>query len=339
MSQSRRDDLRAIATPPDDANAGLWLDKFMPFQVKKGDPVPAEGEPRQMLVESTASIPEPPAYKTFFETQWEPALAQAGAATKKAEVIGRLVVGLGSEAVLENSITLHRTYGAPYIPGSALKGLAAWYARNRLEGWDKDGEDYRILFGDTESAGFVTFFDALYVPGSGHKKQALWPDVITVHHPDYYQGKDAPPADWDSPTPIPFLSATGKYLIALSGPEEWVEAAFQILALALDEVGIGAKTSSGYGRMKLEMPKPKRNIVKEFLERWQAEDASALPQNTNKYYEEWKGLTDVDDAGKTEIAQAILDRLSKDAAKFVKRKRGKAWYKDLEDFVSSHKQA
>jgi cold shock CspA family protein len=75
--------------------------------------------------------------------------------------------------------------------------------------------------------------------------------VITVHHPDYYQtdSNPPPPADWDNTTPIPFLSATGNYLISLAGPNEWVEKAFDILELALRKQGIGAKTSSGYGRM------------------------------------------------------------------------------------------
>ena len=39
----------------------------------------------------------------------------------------RLIVGLGSENVLETGIRLHHTYGMPIIPGSALKGLAAHY--------------------------------------------------------------------------------------------------------------------------------------------------------------------------------------------------------------------
>jgi CRISPR-associated protein Cmr6 len=79
-----------------------------------------------------------------------------------------------------------------------------------------------------------------------------------VHHPAYYSGKNVelvPPADWDEPTPVPFLSATGSYLIALSAPkgcEEWRQAAFDILKLALAEEGVGAKTSSGYGRMTIQ---------------------------------------------------------------------------------------
>jgi CRISPR type III-B/RAMP module RAMP protein Cmr6 len=40
----------------------------------------------------------------------------------------RLVVGLGADSVLETSITLHRVYGFPIIPGNALKGLARTWA-------------------------------------------------------------------------------------------------------------------------------------------------------------------------------------------------------------------
>lgn len=233
-------------------HAGLWLDKYLDDRID-------EKERKSRLVLDVAEIAEPKVYAAFFE-RWKKALADAGvveAAMREAEVRGRMIVGLGSEAVLETSITLHRTYGVPVIPGSALKGLASSYARRRLEGdgWRKGGKDHTILFGNTESAGYVTFFDALYVPGSGFRKgatpQALWPDVITVHHPKYYMG-DEPPADWDSPTPVYLLSATGRYLIALGGPEEWVNAALSILDLALAEEGIGAKTSSGYGRMRIE---------------------------------------------------------------------------------------
>ncbi len=250
---SRRQDVATMKA--DQAqHAGLWLDKYL---VAEGGNQSGDDKPKSILVGEAARIPEPPIYEAFYK-RWKRSLAEIGVPEthmRAAKVTGRLAVGLGSESVLETAITLHRTYGVPFIPGSALKGLAASYARRRLEGagWRKDGEDHNILFGSTETAGYVTFFDALYVPGSGFrnsekKPQALWADVITVHHPTYYQG-DQPPADWDSPNPIPFLSATGNYLIALHGEERWVQAAFEILELALTEEGIGAKTSSGYGRM------------------------------------------------------------------------------------------
>jgi CRISPR-associated protein Cmr6 len=242
---SRRQELKTV-TIGQTTHPGLWLDKYLKKQVEGGgDNAKADH------FKAAARSPVPAAYKTFFE-RWTKSLDAAGAVSQFAKAQGRLAIGLGNESVLETAITLHRTYGVPYIPGSALKGLAAHYAHMCLDTkWRKGSDAYNTLFGETTEAGYVTFLDALYVPGSSKGDQPLALDVITVHHPDYYQGKNSPPADWDSPTPIPFLSATGSYLIALHGAESWVEAAFEILGLALKEEGIGAKTSSGYGRMTL----------------------------------------------------------------------------------------
>ena len=99
----------------------------------------------------------------------------------------------------------------PSIPGSALKGLAASYAHHHLgEGWRKGEQFHQLIFGDTRNAGYITFYDALYIPGTGrYRGKALAPDIITVHHQKYYQDAEAVPSDSDDPNPIPFLSATG----------------------------------------------------------------------------------------------------------------------------------
>lgn len=255
------------AQPNTENHAGLWLDKFLKDDFKGGTDKMSS---KELLVTEAAGMKLPEAYRSFY-ARWERSLKEicGDKNCRNARTLGRLAVNLGSESVLETSIALHRTYGVPFIPGSALKGLAAHYVMHYLQKdprWVKDkGDGYVTLFGTTEEAGFVHFYDALYVPDSGKDKRALWKDVITVHHPDYYQGKkpeymngkDAPPADWDSPTPIPFLTANGSFLIALSGPsDEWVQKAFEILELALCREGIGAKTNSGYGRMEF-VDKPK----------------------------------------------------------------------------------
>jgi CRISPR-associated protein Cmr6 len=234
-------------------NAGLWFEKYV------GDLSDYAGV-RVKLVRQTAELrTEADAYDAFYR-RWEDVLENLKTAqyveTRKAKAEGRLSIGLGGKGVIETAITLHRTYGVPYIPGSALKGLTASYARNRIGGeWALGTTAYNVVFGKTEEAGYLTFHDALYVPGSANG-QPLRPDVITVHHPDYYQNKkDAAPADWDDPNPVPFLSATGQYLVALSaipGCEEWLKRTWEILKLALEQEGIGAKTSSGYGRMTLQ---------------------------------------------------------------------------------------
>ncbi|WP_205703956.1 type III-B CRISPR module RAMP protein Cmr6 [Candidatus Chloroploca sp. Khr17] len=258
MMLSRRKALQECGWASD--HAGLLLDRYL---YRAGSASGESDSPQAELVKQVTNVREPKAYKLFF-TQWQDALTNRGAVQRVARTKGRLILNLGAESVIETSLALHRTYGMPYLPGSALKGLAAAYARQYLEGeaWQATrdvnqpsyGEHYKTIFGTPKEAGYITFFDALYLPGSGLKGQALYQDIITVHHPDYYQGQGSPPADWDSPTPVPFVSATGHYLIALHGPPAWVNLTFEILALALDELGIGAKTSSGYGRMALLEP-------------------------------------------------------------------------------------
>lgn len=258
---SRRDRLTLVSLNKADTHAGLWIDKFLRSQEddKRADSDKQDTNPRNRLVLDAASVVVPDAYARFF-LRWHNALKQHEAASPAhprtsvafAQVDNRLAVGLGAEAAIETSVALHRTYGVPVIPGSALKGLAAAFVRQRLgeSDWGPQTQAYCTLFGDTNQAGYVTFFDALFVPGSGRGPNGLplMPDVMTVHHPDYYQG-DKPPADWDSPTPVPFPTATGVFLLALAGPDAWRSFALDLLRDALRELGVGAKTSSGYGRM------------------------------------------------------------------------------------------
>src|SRR6266567_4078380 len=171
---------------------GLWLDKYIEEQENKdvesqSNKAQGKGNSRSDFVKEVASLRELGEYEKVFQ-RWTKMLTDYDAQTRIATVKGRMIVGLGSESVLETSICLHRTYGVPYIPGSALKGLAASYAHQRLGGeWQRGGQFHTIVFGDTDKAGYITFFDALYLPGSGYKRRALYVDVITVHHQRYYQ--------------------------------------------------------------------------------------------------------------------------------------------------------
>lgn len=171
-----------------------------------------------------------------------------------AECKGRFVVGLGDASVLETSLRLLRPWGVPYLPGSALKGVAAKAAHARGGDWAaapqpgaQPGSHHANLFGSVDQAGLVTFHDAWWKPS---KEVPIHPDVMTGHHQDYNGGKGLP-LDSDSPNPVSFVSATGTYLVALTGPSDWVELAKALLAEALELDGIGAKTSTGYGRFAL----------------------------------------------------------------------------------------
>ncbi|MBE3650748.1 type III-B CRISPR module RAMP protein Cmr6 [Paenibacillus polymyxa] len=177
-----------------------------------------------------------------------------------------LVIGHGGNSVLETSLALHRIYGVPYLPGTALKGVASHYAHRQLgdqqPALKRTGSDYNILFGSQTSAGFIQFHDAFPTPATVCK--VLKQDVLTAHHQDYngiivepYRSdiEYKAPRDDDSPVPIPFLSASAHFGIILTceGEQEsamkWLSLAKTILLGALRDEGIGAKTNAGYGRL------------------------------------------------------------------------------------------
>lgn len=244
--RGRRRILESVTMEDRSTHAGLWFDRY--FDLKHGD------EAKRNLMIQTARISPPEGYRTWYDRYRAALSEQEGVQLAIATTHSRLIVGLGDSGVAETGITLHHTYGVPYIPGSALKGLAAAYAHLRLDGddWRRGRANHTIMFGTTETGGYITFFDAPYIPGSAKDDRPLAEDVMTVHHPHYYVGDTpAPPADWDSPNPVPFLTATGCYLIAVAGPQEWARTALMILGMALRDMGIGAKTSAGYGRMQL----------------------------------------------------------------------------------------
>jgi len=325
-------------------HAGLWLDKYMGDQSRrqngKGENND-KSESRRDLVDEVAELPEPPEYAACYKRWQEMLKVYDSAQTRRVQVRGRMAVGLGSESLLEASICLHHTYGVPYIPGSAIKGLAASYAHHYLgDEWHRGKTLHDLVFGKTDEAGYITFFDALYIPGTGRNDgRALAPDVITVHHQEYYQGAGAP-TDSDDPNPIPFLSATGQYLLALAAPDfqqptRWVDITFQILAEALEKLGIGAKTSSGYGRMKfidspVRPPDPEVKAAENYKREVQA--LKNVAGEINAYYQRWQNLTS-EEARKI-LAQSIVDKI--ESAGRTKATADRTWYKELRTFLDSH---
>lgn len=173
--------------------------------------------------------------------------------------------GLGNPHPVENGLSWHPVLGTPYLPGSAVKGLArAWLElndydpeiRKRLFGSDhKDPQQARSFDQEPELiAGEVIFFDALPL-----EQVSLDVDVMTPHMGKWYeQGDSRPataettPADWHAPIPVPFLVARQvvlQFVVAPRQPQakELAELASQALRAALENLGAGAKTAVGYG--------------------------------------------------------------------------------------------
>ena len=159
------------------------------------------------------------------------------------------VPGVGIESPYETGIRLHHIYGVPFIPSSSIKGSVSSYLKLFLGKGDTDSDRIRVL-GSQEKKGSVLFFDAY--PTLPQNRTLLKLDVFTPHYQPYYAESDYP-ADRFSPIPIPFLTV-GK------GVEFWfhiaardigdLSIASDWLKGALQNVGVGAKTMTGFGHFR-----------------------------------------------------------------------------------------
>jgi len=205
-------------------------------------------------VRAIADIKVPQPYTDALR-RWKSIIAcLPGTAQRTVDASGPLAVGLGAASPIDIGCALHHTYGVPYLPGSALKGLA-----RRVAGLSNVTADKRReLFGadDSEVAGYITFWDGWLDTETNHQSKPLRQDVITVHHRHYYESAGVtPPTDFDKPSPLPFLTVKPRAQFLISAtcadPSEigltWAELACQLVVEGFKELGFGAKTNAGYG--------------------------------------------------------------------------------------------
>lgn len=252
---------------PRDAHAGLWFDKFCnwwgrdpdpkktgpaswslaAFSIKKG-PDKGEYNPKLDWIRTVTDYPVGnSALLAEHPTRLADLARKLGGQAIVLKTTSRFATGLGREHPIENGFVWHPVLGVPYLPGSSVKGLVRAWATT----WAEPKPDLAAcqrIFGAQNTVGTVLFLDALPVAPTQLKA-----DVMTPHYGDYYQGK-SPPADWLSPTPIPFLTvAPGQlfqFALAPAAPDAGAdcETAIQWLTKALEQLGAGAKTAVGYGR-------------------------------------------------------------------------------------------
>lgn len=208
-----------------------------------------------------------------------------------AETDWRFVSGLGNGHPFETGFTWHRTLGAPYLPGSSVKGLIRAWA----EDWGAaDPDEVKRLFGDTdtEGAGALIVFDAFPI-----EVPKLELDIMNPHYGPYYQDQSSsiPPADYHSPVPVFFLTVAAKttfeFALAPRRPRDHkgkdaMEAGLKLLREALETLGSGGKTAVGYGRMvnaRIENPNttPEERIRAKVIQ-WSLDE---LAENIGK---KWK---------------------------------------------------
>jgi CRISPR-associated protein Cmr6 len=254
---------------PSHANAGLWFERFFDqfdhtwqvrdqkidwlknnFNRSSGESQALENHAirQQQLCQNLEGISK------VFKTQWH------------------FVTGMGNPHPIENGLSWHPTLGVPYLSGAAVKGMV----RNWLEIWEQETTDEsqkaKLLnwFGSTSKnpldrgyevlTGNLIFFDAFPI-----ESVLMNVDIMTPHMGKWYEkgneikniAKDADkiPADWHDPTPISYLVIKkARFLFSIAPRKTTCDInlpeVMEVLEKALDYVGAGAKTATGYGQMK-----------------------------------------------------------------------------------------
>lgn len=201
----------------------------------------------------------------------------------KGDITYKLSVGLGNASTSETSLTLHHIYGVPYIPAQSIKGAIRNYFLSKYT-FHKDEQIslgnvniatsvlYKYIFGEdyydenNNVLGHVIFFDS-YAQGNIKIEK----DVMTPHYAGY-DGKNLP-TDNIEPNPIPFyiikntqflfeFAISKDDIIINDGYKEimikcdvFIEYIKEIMMNGLEEHGLGAKTSVGYGYFSCENKK------------------------------------------------------------------------------------
>ena len=183
---------------------------------------------------------------------------------------GNLIINQ-SGGVMENAgLCLDPIGNYPYIPGSAVKGVASHAAWME---W-KDDPSLEMALCIAHVFGYPTNhrdLDIVIVNGIGKEKAQAFSgavcfmaavpfddaritvDIATTHHLNYYQGKQPKAFDNEDPIPLPFpvVRAGSKFvfrLLPLKNCDDTIMTdAKHWLELAMTVCGMGAKTAAGYG--------------------------------------------------------------------------------------------
>lgn len=213
--------------------------------------------------------------------------AQRGIATSYSNT-WQIAVGLGNSHPLDNGMLWHPTLGVPYFQGSTVKGMAKalmekwgadpklikrWFGSvNLLQSKHYSASLFKTNFGyeidektkeelSAQATGSFIFLDAIPT-----KPVMLVQSIMTPHYGKWYEKGDTQPllpeiqpGDWHAPIPVNFLAVENSSMqfgvmprLGANVTEDETKQLANIIAIALEHLGIGAKTATGYGRMAVD---------------------------------------------------------------------------------------
>ncbi len=254
---------------PKDAHSGLWFDRFFnKFTVNNGNWSVSGDDAKKDWINTVKGTVGSSAQLDSFKARQTALVKQLKGRSQRYGSDWHFVTGMGNPHPVENGLSWHPTLAVPYLTGAAVKGLIrAWVELNeqeltetaknqRLKSWFGTVEKDEVA----EQAGDFIFFDAW-----PDQPPQLICDIMTPHRGDWYaKGDEADisnpkviPADWHEPVPIPFLVVKQTQLVFSIAPRQGkpvgeLDEVFKALTEALEWLGAGAKTGTGYGYFSLD---------------------------------------------------------------------------------------
>lgn len=246
-------------------NLGLSFEKFLGCVEEHGAHFVKD---KDLAIISSFRFDKKPNLKESYSyafKQWKTALEkQENALCFDIVAISRVILGSGNASSLEVGLNLNKPWGVPYISGSSIKGVVSSFLR-KTGPMDADSLDYVNIFGGSyggkKYSGSVVFNDAwLYTD----VENWFVPDIINPHYQKYYSGSRMPDG-MENPVPVKTLALDSglSFFVSMHGSRPVLEFLKQVMTNALEEYGIGAKTSVGYGRFKVVTSEQERiDLVK-----------------------------------------------------------------------------
>lgn len=263
-------------------NAGLIFDRYAPDWWND-----QTAKKNGLLAVTQAAARADQELLAAWQARWQQTAAAVQAEPFTLRTEWRLIAGLGRKGPLEVGFTFHRygfpilpgsslkglarAWGllrvAETTNAADLRTLDAVLSQEDSEKFEKEwpalaqaandatlarrtADGWRELFGTTANAGRAVFLDA--VPAS---LPTLVLDIMNPHYPKYYQGSEAP-TDSQNPIPVYFLAVaadtTFQFAVGWRGSldkhgQNYRTTAKTWLTQGLLNLGVGAKTSAGYG--------------------------------------------------------------------------------------------
>jgi len=233
-----------------EGHRGLWFDKFCSLWSDEGWDLGTKKS--EWVAQVTGNTGVSSLLKEYRDRQTD-FIASQGGDYRIYQSIIPVVSGLGRSNPVENGFVWHQTLGTPYFPGSSIKGAVRAWAKQTLS-----EEQVNLLFGADADSGNTSLGTVIFLDALPYQQCVVQHDVMTPHYSDWYsaestQLRDNLPGDWHSPTPIPFLSIAPKQKFMfgfICKNKSDTEVILRLLEETLFELGLGAKTSSGYGRFR-----------------------------------------------------------------------------------------